>query len=147
MVGFVFHDICYIPFKDGCTRHAQKSCSDLKSGEMNFSLYGGCDQLRLAEWYYSLLAVRADLFSRIHAIVSFTCYSMIFSHSELSKGTNWQLNFKNVDFRNICPIPSSNMADNCITFCRSPNENLSLWHKCYLLHTMHFYFHKPGFHS
>lgn len=135
-VGFVFLDICYIPFKDGCIRHRKILffLSDLsQSGETNFSLYRGCDQLRLAEWYYSLLAARDNLFSRIHAAVYFACHYMILSYSELSKGTNWHLNFKNVDFRNISPIQNGNMADSCITPCRSPNRNLSLCYKCNLL--------------
>lgn len=120
--------------------------SDLKSGEMNFSLYRGCDQLRLAEWHYSLLAARDGSFSRIHATVYFKCYCMIFSHGELSKGTNWQLNFKNVNFRNISPIQNVDMAESCITPCRSPNRNLTC-DKCYLLHITHFYLPKPGLQS
>ena len=56
-------------------------------------------------------------------------------------------NLKNVNFRNISPIQNVNMAESCITPCRSPNGNLTCGNKCYLLHTMHFYLHKPGLQS
>lgn len=103
--GFVSPDmlqLIHICLYKTCSKILLCCFSDLKSGEMNFILYRQCDQLRLAEWYCSFLAARDDFITRIHTAAYFMC-SMVFSHGELSEGTNWQFNFKNVDFRSISP--------------------------------------------
>lgn len=54
---------------------------------MNFSLYRECDQLRLTEWYCSLLVARDDFFTITHTTAYLKC-SMVFGHGELSEGRN-----------------------------------------------------------
>lgn len=72
---------------------------------------------------------------------------MEFLHGELTEGTNWQFNFKNVDFRSFSPIQNVIMVETHITCWKNPNGNLTCGRKCCLFHTTHFYLHKPGLQS